>query len=224
MRWYLRKAQLADHLVTGERSRACPEPIDDVETSGFDSADEAWAWLALNRWNLLSFVYTANAEKLYFESWAIAEAMWAYFSRNSDDPALASCYEYACHSALKTNDLMAGRQLRDLMLRAGGRAKDLAVRWGELMEDIPDRKLFRSAVARGATLGGSGSALVGSIGAGAMEMVGAAGMGAASRTNRSKRTEDEEEDRVSWLEEDDDVFGSDTAPPVVPPEDEDPYA
>lgn len=114
LHWHLHRAQLADHAAMGERYRVCPEPIPDVASPPFESKTEARLWLAANRRNLVRLVALAHERGWHFETWALAEAMWAYFTSNGNYDDAERCYELAAAAAEAEGHRVA--QIRMLLL------------------------------------------------------------------------------------------------------------
>ncbi|MEU6861159.1 tetratricopeptide repeat protein [Glycomyces sp. NPDC046736] len=116
LQWHLRTAQNADHKAMGQRYRVCPEPIPGVDGLEFATKVEARLWLASNRRNLVHLVETASARGRHFETWALAEALWAYFTSNGNYDDAERCYRLAAQAAVKDRNEVA--RLRMMLLLA----------------------------------------------------------------------------------------------------------
>ncbi|WP_199040666.1 hypothetical protein [Glycomyces salinus] len=116
VRWHLRKAQVADRLIMGERYRVQRDLVEGVETSGFEDDTEAQVWLASNRRNLLALIELAVSRQWNFEAWALAEAMWAYFTSSGTFDEAERCYRMAAGAAEQDGDTAA--QIRMSLLAA----------------------------------------------------------------------------------------------------------
>lgn len=114
--WHLRAAQLADHKAMGTRFRACVDPVAGDETIAFDSRGEARRWLASHRRNLVRLVELASEREWHFETWALAEALWAYFTANGSHEDAERCYRLAVAAAAAQADAVA--QIRMMLMLA----------------------------------------------------------------------------------------------------------
>ncbi|THV29996.1 tetratricopeptide repeat protein [Glycomyces paridis] len=78
LRWYVKRAQLADRAVMGERLRRA-DLIADVDCPPFEDRAEALAWLQANHAALHAAIRMAVLHAWNGEAWALAEAMWAFY-------------------------------------------------------------------------------------------------------------------------------------------------
>jgi tetratricopeptide (TPR) repeat protein len=114
--WHLRTAQLADHKAMGERYRVCVDPIPGEGALAFDTRAAARLWLASKRRNLVRLVEIAAERQWHFETWALAEALWAYFTSNGNYDDAERCYRLAAAAAQTQGQPIA--QIRMMLLLA----------------------------------------------------------------------------------------------------------
>jgi len=144
--WHLKRAQLADHKAMGERYRVWPQPIEDVNDPGFESKGQAQQWFRENRRNLVSLISLAAQHEWHFETWALAEAMWAYFTTGGQYEDAERCYRLASEAAAAQGDpaaqirmtLLLAQTLTDALRFAEAEAalagtRDLAQEFGDLV-------------------------------------------------------------------------------------------
>jgi len=79
LRWYVKRAQLADRAIMGERLRRAQVP-DDVDCPPFPSRAEGLAWFQANHTALYTAIRMAVLHGWNREVWALAEAMWAFYT------------------------------------------------------------------------------------------------------------------------------------------------
>lgn len=118
LRWYVKRAQLADRAIMGKRLRRAPMP-DDVEPGGFSDGAEAQAWFRSNHTALYTAIRMAALHDWNEEAWALAEAMWAFFVNVPYPEEAERCYEVAVESTRRPVDrarmlLFLGRARLDL--------------------------------------------------------------------------------------------------------------
>ncbi|WP_026923392.1 tetratricopeptide repeat protein [Glycomyces arizonensis] len=149
LRWYCKRAQLADRIIMGERLRRAPVP-DDVDMPPFDSSTEAMAWFQANHAALATAVTMAALHGWNEEAWATAEAMWAFFINVPYPEEAARCYEVAVAAATRPVDrarmlLFLGRTQLDLgrFAEADGALREARATAAE----HGDRELVESAIA-----------------------------------------------------------------------------
>ncbi|WP_199037942.1 tetratricopeptide repeat protein [Glycomyces salinus] len=148
LRWYQKRAQLADRAVMGRRLRRAPVP-DDVHPPGFDGGTEALAWFQANHTTLDAAVRMAAAHGWGEVAWAIAEAMWAFFNNVPYPEEAERCYETAVGAVATPIDrarmlLFLGRTRLDL-----GKFEKAEAALHESLEtatDEGDRQLIGSAI------------------------------------------------------------------------------
>lgn len=99
VRWHLKRAQLADHAAMGERYRVQRDPVEDVPDDGFTGKGEAQQWFRKERRNLVSLVGLAAQQQWHFEAWALAEALWAYFTTGGQYEDAEYVYRVAAEAA-----------------------------------------------------------------------------------------------------------------------------
>ncbi|PRY60981.1 tetratricopeptide repeat protein [Glycomyces artemisiae] len=148
LRWYLKRAQLADRAVMGDRLRRAPVP-EDVECPGFDDAAEALTWLQSNHTSLAAAVGMAAFHGWHDEAWGLAEAMWALYNNVAYPDEARRCYQTAVESTKKPVDrarmlLFLGRVQLDLAEYAS--AEDSLHSARNIALAVGDRELEGSAV------------------------------------------------------------------------------
>lgn len=94
LRWYLRRAHLADVAIMGDRLRLGWVP-DDIDTPAFDSVPEALAWFQRNHTALLAALRVAVRHGWRTEAWSLAEAMWAFYTNTPFPTEAERCYRLA---------------------------------------------------------------------------------------------------------------------------------
>ncbi|WP_026930003.1 tetratricopeptide repeat protein [Glycomyces tenuis] len=99
LRWHVKRAQLADRKVMGEQRLRLGTVPAEIDCPAFESSGAALAWLHDNHRTLIGFVRTAALLGRREESWALAEAMWAFFTNLSYPEAAERCYRVAAESA-----------------------------------------------------------------------------------------------------------------------------
>ncbi|WP_030157284.1 hypothetical protein [Glycomyces sp. NRRL B-16210] len=93
--WHVRRAQLADLAVMGDRARFAPDFGRRVRPPGFSGPAEAMEWLR-TLYAALSVSVEIAADRLWTdEAWALAEALWAYFSNANRYREAVKCYRSA---------------------------------------------------------------------------------------------------------------------------------
>jgi tetratricopeptide (TPR) repeat protein len=97
--WYVRRAQQADVAIMGDRQRYAPRFTGRVEPPDFGGSAEAVEWFRTMRTALPTAVRIAALHGWANESWALAEALWAYFSNISQHRHAAFCYRTALAAA-----------------------------------------------------------------------------------------------------------------------------
>jgi len=148
LRWYLKRAQLADRTVMGDRLRRAPVP-DDIECPGFDDAGEALTWLQSNHTALAAAVGMAAFHGWHDEAWGLAEALWALYNNVAYPEEARRCYQTAVEATKKPVDrarmlLFLGRVQLDLAEYAG--AEDSLQSARNIALAVGDRELEGSAV------------------------------------------------------------------------------
>ncbi|MEU6857800.1 tetratricopeptide repeat protein [Glycomyces sp. NPDC046736] len=93
IRWYVKRAQLADRWVMKERLRRAPMP--NVPAENFTSETKALDWLRANHVTLLTAVRMAALQGWTDEAWALAEAMWALYTNVPYPEEAEQCYTAA---------------------------------------------------------------------------------------------------------------------------------
>ncbi|WP_030155450.1 tetratricopeptide repeat protein [Glycomyces sp. NRRL B-16210] len=114
VRWHLKRAQIADHAVMGERYRVQARPIEDVPVPPFTDKGEAQQWFREERRNLVSLTAFAAQNQWHFETWALAEAMWAYFTTGGQYEDAEYTYRLAAEAAEEDANPVA--QIRMMLL------------------------------------------------------------------------------------------------------------
>lgn len=118
LRWYVKRAQLADRKIMGERLRRAPMP-GEVHAEPFADAAEALTWFRANHIALSAAIRMAALHSWNDEAWALAEAMWAFYTNVPHPEEAAHCYEEAVAATTRPLDrarmlLFLGRVRLDL--------------------------------------------------------------------------------------------------------------
>jgi tetratricopeptide (TPR) repeat protein len=94
--WHTRRAQLADVAIMGpDRLRYAPRLPIRVDPPGFDGSAEAMAWFRALHSTLQDLVHVATRHRWSDLSWALVEALWAYFANTAQDREAAACFRAA---------------------------------------------------------------------------------------------------------------------------------
>lgn len=149
LRWYRKRAQLADRVVMGDRLRRATVP-EDVDARSFDSPAEAMAWLQANHTTLYTAVRMAALHGWNEEAWSIAEAMWAFFINVPYPEEAERCYQTAVEATDRRTDrarmlLFLGRTRLDLGKFA--EAEDALREARAIAVEHGDHELAESAIA-----------------------------------------------------------------------------
>nr|BFF22423.1 hypothetical protein GCM10025732_03880 [Glycomyces mayteni] len=94
LRWYLRRARLADEAIMGDRLRLGVAP-DDIRTQGFTDSAEALNWFERNHHALLNAMRIAALHGWRTEAWSLAESMWAFYTNAPHPKEAERCYRLA---------------------------------------------------------------------------------------------------------------------------------
>lgn len=140
--WYVRRAQLADRALMGDRARFAPDFGRRVRPPGFSGKAEALEWLRTLHASLAVSVEIA-ADRLWFdETWALAEALWAYFTNANQYREAVTTYR----SALAVADGPAAQAQLSALLGLSLIGCEEYVEAGQVL----DRGLAAAVEARGA--------------------------------------------------------------------------
>lgn len=150
LRWYRKRAQLADRAVMGERLRRAPVPSD-VDCPDFASPAEASDWLRVNHTTLYAAMNMAVLHDWNEEAWAIAEAMWAFFNNVPYPEEAERCYLTGTEATTEPLDrarmlLLLGRVQLDLGKYSQAEAALLEARG--LAEEHGDPELVESSISQ----------------------------------------------------------------------------
>ncbi|WP_168801635.1 tetratricopeptide repeat protein [Glycomyces buryatensis] len=103
LRWYVKRAQLADRAIMGDRLRRAAVPAD-VDCPPFRDGPEALAWFQANHTALYTAIQMAVLHDWNEEAWALAEAMWAFFNNVSYPEEAERCYQIAVEATTQPVD------------------------------------------------------------------------------------------------------------------------
>lgn len=141
LRWYLKRAQLADRTVMGDRLRRAVLSTD-VDSPGFSSKPQALQWFHDHHAALYTSIQMAAFHGWNDEAWGLAEAMWAFFTNVPYPEEAERCYLTAVEATKLPIErarmlLFQGRVQLDLgkfteAESALGEAHDIATAEGDL--------------------------------------------------------------------------------------------
>lgn len=97
--WHVRRAQLADRAVMGDRNRFAPEIASRARADEFGSSAQAMEWLRGRYSALEAVVHVAALHGWSDEAWALAEALWAFYANANRPDRAAGCYRDALSAA-----------------------------------------------------------------------------------------------------------------------------
>ncbi|MEU5154126.1 AAA family ATPase [Glycomyces sp. NPDC021274] len=94
--WHARRAQLADIAVMGrDRLRYAPRLPIRVDPPAFGGSAEAMEWFRSLHTALQDSLRIAARHRWSDMTWALAEALWAYFANTAQDREAAACFRTA---------------------------------------------------------------------------------------------------------------------------------
>ncbi|THV41732.1 ATP-binding protein [Glycomyces buryatensis] len=97
--WHVRRAQRADEAIMGDRQRHAPDFGAAFEVRGFPGRPEAMEWFRTLHTALADSVRIAAVRGWHEETWALAEALWAYYTNAAQHREAVTCYRGALNAA-----------------------------------------------------------------------------------------------------------------------------